>query len=63
MLRKLLNFLSSIGDGFVHNEQKRREAYLAKSADIYDLEHRMRELDRPVQPYGHLSYSSHPARH
>lgn len=30
-------------------EWKRREAYLAESTDIYDLEYRMRELDRKDQ--------------
>jgi hypothetical protein len=30
-------------------EWRRREAYLAESTDIYDLEYRMRELDRKDQ--------------
>ena len=29
-------------------ERQRREAYLASATDIYDLERRMRELERPT---------------
>ena len=31
-------------------ERERRDAYLAESTDLYDLEYRMRELDRNTQP-------------
>lgn len=46
MLRKLLNVLSAIGTYFENAEKNRRDAYLNEASDIYDLEYRIRELDR-----------------
>lgn len=46
MLAKFLNFLREI---FVYDEVKAREAYLAESTDIYDLEYRMRMWDKRVR--------------
>ena len=46
MLAKFLNFLREV---FIYDEVKAREAYLAEAVDIYDLEYRMRELDKRVR--------------
>jgi hypothetical protein len=43
LLTKFLDWLST---GVVNAERKRREGYLAESANTYELEHRMRMLDR-----------------
>ncbi len=43
MLKKIMNFLREI---FQNQEQKQIEDYLAKSADIFELEVRMKELSR-----------------
>ncbi len=46
MKEKLIKFLSFLKEVFVHDQIKARDAYLATATDIYDLEHKMRELDR-----------------
>jgi hypothetical protein len=43
LLAKFLDWLST---AVVKAERKRREGYLAESANTYELEHRMRMLDR-----------------
>ena len=44
MIKKLLNQIVYI---FSYNYDKRQiEKYLAKSSDLADLEHRMKELDK-----------------
>ena len=50
----LSNFISWLFDAEEHNTQDRDAAYLADAADIYELEHRMRNLDRrrPFGPFG-----------
>ena len=35
-----------LAEHYERRERERRNAYLAQSADLYDLERRMRELDR-----------------
>jgi hypothetical protein len=42
--------LERLDDWFWKHEQREREAYLAASTDIYDLEARIRNLERGV-PY------------
>ncbi len=44
--RKSRRWLSRIDTWFWKQEMKRREAFLAQSADIFDLERRMRMLER-----------------
>jgi hypothetical protein len=44
--RKSRSWLSRVDTWFWKQEMKRREAFLAESADIFDLERRMRMLDR-----------------
>ena len=39
-------WLDRLDDWFWKHEQREREAYLAASTDIYDLEARMRNLER-----------------
>jgi hypothetical protein len=45
-MKRIPHFLSQLADYEERREQRRREAYLAEAADLYDLEQRMRELDR-----------------
>jgi hypothetical protein len=45
-MKRILHFLSHLADYDQRREQRRREAYLAEATDVYDLEQRMRELDR-----------------
>ena len=44
--RKSRSWLSRVDIWFWKQEMKRREAFLAQSADIFDLERRMRMLER-----------------
>ena len=39
-------WIAAIGDWFYRQQVKEREAYLAQSSDIFDLERRIRQLDR-----------------
>lgn len=39
-------FFKRIGNAYEIAEAERKEAYLAESADLYDLEYRIRQLDR-----------------
>jgi Protein of unknown function (DUF3563) len=43
LIAKFLDWLDAV---VVRAERKRREGYLASSANTYELEHRMRMLDR-----------------
>ncbi|NCQ52107.1 DUF3563 domain-containing protein [archaeon] len=43
MLTKLLSFLKNI---FTVDERKLKERYLNESVDIYELEYRMKQLDK-----------------
>jgi len=43
---KSRSWLSRVDTWFWKQEMKRREAFLAQSADIFDLERRMRMLER-----------------
>ena len=43
---KSRNWLTRLDTWFWKQEMKRREAFLAQSADIFDLERRMRMLER-----------------
>ena len=43
---KTRSWLSRVDTWFWKQEMKRREAFLAQSADIFDLERRMRMLER-----------------
>jgi len=45
-MKSVLNFLRLLIEGGKESERERQEAYLAESTDIYDLEYRIRELDR-----------------
>ena len=44
--RKSRSWLSRVDTWFWKQEMKRHEAFLAQSADIFDLERRMRTLER-----------------
>jgi hypothetical protein len=53
-LNALNKFIGWIFDADQSNTQQRDEAYLAESADLYELEVRMRQIDRrsPIGPFG-----------
>ncbi|MGS0740651.1 DUF3563 family protein [Glaciimonas sp. GG7] len=40
------SFFKRIGNAYEASEAARKEAYLAEAADLYDLEYRIRQLDR-----------------
>jgi Protein of unknown function (DUF3563) len=42
-------FLRRLAERLERRERDREQAYLAQSTDIYDLESRMREVDRAKQ--------------
>ena len=51
-------FFNRLVEGHEASEARRREAYLAESADIYELEFRIRKLDqeKPARPYWMTGY-------
>jgi hypothetical protein len=46
-----LRWLDRLDNWFARQEQREREAYLAQSADIFELEQRIRRLERVPYPY------------
>jgi hypothetical protein len=53
-LNPISKLIGWIFDAEQNNTEQRDEAYIAASADLYELEARMRELDRrrPFGPFG-----------
>ena len=47
--KKAQSWTSALADWFYRQQVKEREAYLAKSTDIFDLERRIRQLERQPQ--------------
>jgi hypothetical protein len=47
----IAKFFDWLNAGIASAEQERREAYLAQSTDHYDLERRMREIERKSIEY------------
>lgn len=47
--KKVRSWTSALADWFYRQQVKEREAYLAKSTDIFDLERRLRQLEREPQ--------------
>jgi len=47
--KKVRSWTSALADWLYQQQVKEREAYLAKSADIFDLERRLRQLERQPQ--------------
>ncbi len=47
--KKVRSWTSALADWFYRQQVKEREAYLAKSTDIFDLERRIRQLEREPQ--------------
>ena len=58
-MKIIAQFFKDLLASIVQTEQQRREAYLAKSADIHDLEYRMRELDKEESRYNWVTFSRH----
>ena len=58
-MKTVVEFVKKLLASITQTEQQRREAYLAKSADIHDLEYRMRELDRQESHYSWVAFSRH----
>ncbi len=50
-MKFILNFFSYLAQSDEYHERKLREVYLSDSADIQDLEYRMREFDRQKKKY------------
>jgi len=44
-MNNMWNWVSRLAEHCDRRDRERRDAYLAQSADVYDLERRMRELD------------------
>ena len=42
----IASFFKRIGNAYELSEAARKEAYLSEAADLYDLEYRIRQLDR-----------------
>jgi hypothetical protein len=53
-LNPISKLIGWIFDAEQNNTQQRDEAYIAASADLYELEYRMRQIDRrsPIGPFG-----------
>lgn len=47
---KPMGFFKRLGQRIERMEMKRQEAYLADSTDIYDLEHRIKQLEHMRSP-------------
>ena len=47
--KNVRSWTSALADWFYRQQIKEREAYLAKSTDIFDLERRLRQLEREPQ--------------
>ncbi|MBC7490445.1 MAG: DUF3563 family protein [Glaciimonas sp.] len=45
-----VSFFKCIGNAYDLSEAARKEAYLAESSDLYELEYRIRQLDRETVP-------------
>ncbi|MEO6919461.1 MAG: DUF3563 family protein [Collimonas sp.] len=46
MLSNIAAFFKRLGTAYERSEAARKEAYLAEAVDLYDLEYRMKRLDR-----------------
>lgn len=42
----IASFFKNIGNAYEMSEAARKEAYLAEAVDLYDLEYRIRQMDR-----------------
>ena len=49
-MKRIFTLFKPLFESAERREQQRREAYLAASTDLYDLEYRMRKLDQRDQP-------------
>lgn len=47
-MKSIFSFFKRLTESSKRREREREEAYLAESTDIYDLEYRIRELDREI---------------
>lgn len=56
--RKPMGFFKRLGQSLECREMKEQEAYLAESSDIYELEHRMKQLDHMRSSNGSQWYSN-----
>jgi hypothetical protein len=45
-MKAILDFFRRLAESPERRERERQDAYLAESIDLYDLEFRMRQLDR-----------------
>ena len=50
-------FFKDLLANIVQTDRQRREAYLAKSTDIHDLEYRLKEIDLEESHYNWVAFS------
>jgi Protein of unknown function (DUF3563) len=55
-MKFILNFFNYLAKSGEQQLRERQEAYLAQSADISDLEYRMRELARKPQHFSWVAF-------
>ncbi len=53
-IRNFFNYLSQSDE---YHERKRQEIYLSESADIHELEYRMRELKRAKKEFSWVAFT------
>ncbi len=56
-MKFIMNFFNDLAKSDERRELEREEAYLSKSADIHDLEYRMRELEREKKVFPWVAFT------
>ena len=56
-MKFILNFFNYLAQSDEYHERKRQESYLSESADIHDLEYRMRELERGRKIFSWVAFT------
>lgn len=56
-MKVILNFYNYLAKSEACREREHLEAYLAKSADIHELEYRMRELERGKKVFPWVAFT------
>jgi len=49
-MKAIFDLFRRMAENDERRERERRDAYLAESTDIYDLEYRIEQLDRETRP-------------
>ena len=56
-MKFIRNFFSYLAQSDEYHERKRQESYLSESADIHELEYRMRELGREKKGFPWVAFT------